>query len=513
MNVLIVDDEVLIIRGIKQMLLDSQIKLREIYTATSAPEALTLFKEHQPEIIVTDIRMPSMSGLDLIREMKQTPIPFKSLIISSYDDFQYAKEGILLGIENYLIKPINQNELLRSLEEIIRKISNERLHKELWTVNETDIFKDNFLRRLLTNKISQDELDNWQELLLPYNYWNDFTILTFKWGSQFSMQHKQDLLQTLKKISLKNEIINISAAEISLLIETTSTALADLETCLSGEKYFKHLFVTQGPSVDKIHNIAHSYENAKNLQAYSLVFGFGHFISEQDIRRGNQLAEHISQEELADLIHQFNLSGIHQKFAILKNDMLAVQLSPTEIQNTGIQIGLILNRIKGDLGMATANEVTTLRSLMEKIAKQQTATAIFDYLLSEAAQLIHDLRQAASTYSPITQRILRIVEEDLSVHHSLKTLAEQLNMNSAYLGQLFQKEIGCNFNQYCHHLRLKQANSKIIQSDLSISQIAKELGYEDISYFYRLYKKDFGCTPNKVRANRLSSASTDSNNF
>ena len=135
MKVLIVDDEVLIIKGIKQMLLQSQIKLSDIYTATSGLEALKLFKLYQPELLVTDIRMPSMTGLDLIKQMKATSIPFKSLIISSYDDFKYAKEGILLGIENYLIKPINQQELISSLQETINKINNERLHQELWTVN------------------------------------------------------------------------------------------------------------------------------------------------------------------------------------------------------------------------------------------------------------------------------------------------------------------------------------------------------------------------------------------
>lgn len=507
MKVLIVDDEVLIIKGIKQMLLHSQIKLSNIYTATSGLEALKLFKRYKPELLVTDIRMPSMTGLDLIKKMKATSIPFKSLIISSYDDFQYAKEGILLGIENYLIKPINQQELITSLQETIDKINNERLHQELWTVNETEIFKDNFLRRLLTKSISQDEIDNWQELLVPYNYWEQFTILTFKWSSQLSAINKQDLIQSLSHLTFKNEIINISAEEISLLLEVNSTGLSLLKAFLNQKKYFKQLFITQGHDVDKITNISDSYDNAKKLQAYSLVFGFGNFINDSDIKKGNDLAEQvITQDELAELVHHFNLSGIHKKFEKLKDDMTAVQLSPTEIQNTGIQIGLMLNHLKNDLGMATENEVHALRHLMEIIPKQQTATGIFDYLLSEAAKLINDLRQAESDYSPITQRILRIIEQDLAIHHSLKTLAEHLKMNSAYLGQLFQKEVGSNFNHYCHHLRLKQANFQIIHSDTSISDIAKDLGYEDISYFYRLYKKDFGCTPNKVRSNRLSTS-------
>ena len=148
MDILIVDDEKLILKGIKQILLQEIKEIESIVTATSAKEATRLFYDLRPSIVLSDIRMPEVSGLELIGKLKETNIPFKSIIISSYDDFEYAKEGILLGIENYLIKPISRNELVETVLVTISKIKNERTKNQLWTENEREIFKDNFSKKL-----------------------------------------------------------------------------------------------------------------------------------------------------------------------------------------------------------------------------------------------------------------------------------------------------------------------------------------------------------------------------
>ncbi|RSU14701.1 hypothetical protein CBF27_01620 [Vagococcus acidifermentans] len=504
LKLLIVDDEKLILKGIKQLIEQANLKLTDIYLANSGQEALAIFQKERPEIVMTDIRMPKMSGLDLIKEMKKLPIPFKSIIISSYDDFSYAKEGILLGIENYLIKPINQTELIQTIQETLDKITNERSHKQLWTTDEKEIFKDNFFRRLIQNNLVEHDFDNWSELLKPFDNWHEIAVVTIKWQSSLAPEYKDELILQLKAAMPDGLVINISSEELALLCQYDSRLQTRLTSRLEQLFFFRELFVTIGTPVT-IANESHiSYDSAQKLQSYSLVFGFGKIVSEHDIKKNAQLTERlISHEELTELIHQQSLASVKSKFLQLEAAIKQTQLSPSSIQNITIGIGLMLYRISVDAGISDDDEITFLRALIGKITQKKTTQEIFALLLADAEQLIARLQLSQTTVSPIIQRMLRMVEKDLSIHYSLKDLADHFNMNPAYLGQLFQKEIGTSYNQYCHQLRLKQANEQIIQTDKSIRQISKELGYEDISYFYRLYKKEYGFTPNKARANKL----------
>ncbi|MBP1039666.1 response regulator [Vagococcus sp. BWB3-3] len=504
MNILVVDDEKLITQGIKQILQETKIGLATIATASSAEEAIQVFHKIKPAIVLSDIRMPGMSGLALISQLKQTSIPFKSIIISSYDDFEYAKEGILLGIENYLIKPVNHVELISTINTTIQKIKNERITKQLWTSNEREIFKDNFLRRILQQSLSIDDYQNWEELLTPFKKWSKLAVTTISLIDNASIEEKEQLLRTLTKAFPSIEHVNLSTSELVLIYDAKTISVTAIKQVIVTCAILPDIFVTFGSSVDTIENIHHSYEQSQKLQPYSLVFGLGQFIAEQDIKKDYPFTEEIiTQEELAHLIHDSNLANIRQKLQKLEQHITDSSLGPTDIQNITIGIGLMLHRIAADMGIASHDEVSELRLLMEKITKQKTTKQIFLYLLMEIQAVIAKMTYSETSYSPVIQRILKLINQDLSLHHSLKTLANEFNMNSAYLGQLFQKEVGTGFNQYCHHQRMKQANEQIIHSTEKISDIAKSMGYDDVSYFYRLYKKDYGFTPNKVRANKL----------
>lgn len=504
MKLLIVDDELLIREGIKQLLSKTDIGLNQIVTATSAEEAITIFHEFKPELVLSDIRMPNMSGIDLIKYLKDTNIPFKSIIISSYDDFEYAKEGILLGIENYLIKPINQTELIQSITSTIKKIKSERQHKQLWTANEKEIFKDNFLRRVLQNDVLESDYQYWEELLIPYDNWKSITVVNFNFNKAFSLEVKKEFRYSLQKKFENAEFINLSSTELIMIIDKSGIADSQVKVKIQQTVSLTDTFVTIGSSISNIQVLHKSYEFSKRLQAYSLIFGLGQIISQQDINKDYSFkVKVIAQEELAGLVHEFRIEEIEKELFSLERNMTESHLDPTEIQNISIKIGLMLYRISFESGIADNDEVSQLRYLVSNITQQKTTKNIINFLVVIASQLIIRLKELQTSYSPSIQRILKIIEKDLSIHHSLKTLADKLNMNSAYLGQLFQKEIGMNFHQYCHHLRMKRANEQIVESTNKISDIAKSLGYEDVSYFYRLYKKDFGVTPNKVRTSHL----------
>lgn len=506
MNILVVDDEKLILSGIQNILQQSNLNFTTIETASTPKIALDKFKRLHPEIVITDIRMPEMSGLDFLRALKETNIPFKSIIVSSYDDFSFAKEGILLGIENYLIKPLNQEELIHSIRVTMQKIINERQTNQLWTKEEHNIFRDNFLRKMLHQEIVSDDYQDWEELLSPYEHWNGYEVAYLSFGDPVATLQKETLIHLLSEHLAFIDLVNLTSEELSILFDSQQVSKEILKDAIIKSGLWNNVFVTFGPKVDVIEEIHQSFQQAKKLQSYSLVYGFGNAIDEQDIEKKNQLSEElISLEELTDLIIAGNLANIRQKFLQIQEQITAVQSTPTDILNLTVRIGVMLNQIQQKLGLIETDGIDELRFLIEKISSEKTTQSIFTFLLEISTGIIQRIDTTDISYSPVIQQILTILNKDLSLHHSLKTLANDFNMNSAYLGQLFQKEIGMNFNQYGHQQRLRKAHEQILNSNRKVSDIAKELGYKDISYFYRLYKKDYGIAPNQVRSNKYQS--------
>lgn len=122
-NVLLVDDEKLILEGLKNIIDWEELNLKISDTAENGEEALSKFKQNPADIVITDIMMPKMNGLNLIKEIKAIDNNIKFIILSGYDDFCYTKQAIKLNIENYILKPINEDELLETLKNTILKLN------------------------------------------------------------------------------------------------------------------------------------------------------------------------------------------------------------------------------------------------------------------------------------------------------------------------------------------------------------------------------------------------------
>lgn len=156
-KVLLVDDEPFIIDGLKQIIDWEEYGMEICGTAANGLEASHRLETNPADILITDIRMPKMNGLELIRHLKSRNSATRFIILSGYDDFEYLKESIQLGIENYLLKPVNQEELLATLVTTIRKIESDT-NRTLNLPKDIDIIRENILFRWVANLIMPAEL-------------------------------------------------------------------------------------------------------------------------------------------------------------------------------------------------------------------------------------------------------------------------------------------------------------------------------------------------------------------
>ena len=163
-RVIIVDDEPVIRRGLRETIEWDALGLEVAGEAADGAEALKLIREIRPEILITDIRMPEMDGLELIREVKKLDFSIKITILSGYSDYDYLKAAIRLGVDNYLLKPIDNDELISNLKNAVSEIEKEAAIS-LQIRQGTVLLRSNTLRRLVTGHISPEELKEKAEFL------------------------------------------------------------------------------------------------------------------------------------------------------------------------------------------------------------------------------------------------------------------------------------------------------------------------------------------------------------
>ena len=294
-KVMIVDDEPLILKGLRAIIDWQQLGLQITSQAASGEQAMEAFLEEETDIIITDIRMPGMSGLELIETVRSIDPGVKFIVLSGYDDFQYVKEGMKYGIENYLLKPIDVEELEATLRAVIVKLANV-LQQQLAARKEQQILRDNILIRWVTQTISPLELKQRSELIGVPLGGGSFAVAVCgvmqpeRQGDGVSdevrMEYVSEAHGTLQSIlgSLSPSVLTTLCfvdldGDIGLVCQGKGAELdrsvlqAELGEVMSQlrESLGVDVFLSIGITVQSFTKVHESYEHAKNLQTRRLI--------------------------------------------------------------------------------------------------------------------------------------------------------------------------------------------------------------------------------------------------
>lgn len=454
MKILIVDDEKLITDGLKVMM-QKISKEDDIICTNSSLKAIELFEKEIPDVVITDICMPNLDGLELLKTLRKKH-KFKSIVISSYDEFDYIKTSIQLESTNYLLKPVDQEELLSTIEKIKKDRIEEQLIESFYTKSSQPILFNNLMTRLLKKGLANQREEDLNKIKELFPASINYQLIYFKVGTQ------------------KKEIFNQIVSFCETLPLSTKTVITENNDILT-------IF-----NKNELENYQDKIANLKKIKTHVLLspeFDFDYLPTVVTMTN--------------NLLTNFEEVNMTLPFISFQEEML-----------TKVDISLFLGEELD--AKASYSSFTLLYILSQKLFKRNHQAT-----LNETSQLIlkSDLtskkvlsnlisvldKEKSISFSPVIYKVLEIGKQKINIHYSLKELGEMLNVNSAYLGQLFLKEVGTSYTQYFQKKRMELANKMIRQNELKIGDIAKNLGYEDISLFYRHYKKEYNQTPNKVR--------------
>lgn len=499
-EVMLVDDEIFITEGLKTLIDWKSMGLEVVQTAGSGEEAIKKFNENPVDIIVTDINMPGKTGLQLVKELKETGQHVKFIILSGYDEFSYAKRAIEYGVENYILKPIDEEELEAALKKLLANIA-----KEKNTFNK-GLDKTGKLLAFLNGKYDVKEIIGIKDDMNVDFYKEKYTVSNIFINSSKDKElyiNIDSLVESIFKeqyevlYQFNGQIVIINSWEKNTSNEEILDSYRKLmDRLMQTLKY--DLFISVGSTVNIIDDLKDSYLVAKKLKKYMLTEGINTVLNEN-------MVAHIKFKEMnfKDEIDQINKLIIEKNREDLETYVESVfdnkELTPKNIYDLSIKIILLMDQVIAEFKVNKKYKRETLSETIIELCNESTRENVKTFIISELEELMTSMYENTIKYSPVVQQIVNTVNERYYEELSLKTLAYQYNINSSYLGQIFNKEVGCSFSDYLNKTKNMKAKELILETNMKINDIAKEVGYIDSSYFYRKFKKFFGVSPSTLR--------------
>ena len=548
LKIFLAEDEVVVRETIKRMIPWEELGFELVGEAADGEMALPLLIRQQPDLLITDIKMPFMDGLTLARLAKKEIPGLKVVILSGYDDFNYAKQAIGIGVEDYLLKPITKNALIERLSEIRSRYEHEKTQKEYYEKfqREMQAYEKNssrdFFEALVGGSMDMMEVYKRAEKLGLDIVAEAYNVLIFTMNCDEDFSGQRDEYSSWEAESLEL-LENFFAGHSSAMLfrsnifsygvllkgqretieENTRACVDEIRKILSRQDGRREWFLAVGQSVERLSQIQKSYHTAsrafsqrylydENILYYDEMETMEHpggqaetednaYLQKVDV---NALNPAILQKFLSNGLQEVTENFVKDYFyAIGQEPMESLVFRNYVILNVRFSV---ISFIKG-LGCDT-NEMEsadTEEVLAESGKNMESAIAYAKKMISQAIE-IRDQNSGNKNRSILKNAVDFIDSHYMDEEISLNTVANVANVSSNHFSALFSQNMGQTFIEYLTSLRMNKAKELLRCTGMRSSEIAGEIGYKDAHYFSYLFKKTQGMTPSDYRKAREEKA-------
>lgn len=520
-TVVVADDEEELRRAIIKRIDWECIGFRVVGEAENGIEALELVEKEAPDLLLTDIKMPFVSGIELARQVREVRPATQIAFLSGFDEFKYAQQAIQYNIISYMLKPISMTELTKELTGIKEKIDN--LFKEFDSKQQTQMDQSEFLMPLLLDGF-QMEADNREEVLLnqavecglfkdrnnDFRYVVMITVIKDKEGRNRTTRAQVHSVDIILRKYVRYVSFYWNGRIISLLYATPAS-LERYMHILVGEviqttQRIMKLNCSLGVSrVTELLSGCHdAYIEAMNAISYSERKDSSvHYIADEEH------AEEIDAQEMLNIVTETEAlvrggqnEELQKYLEDLFEDMFRKRISKSKVNYLMIQ--LIASVCKIIYAVADTEEIQELQSntLLQSITFQEGSfkeaqNKFTDFCLS-AREIIGAQRQKSSKV--LCERTKKIISSEYgNTDLSLVSISSELSVSPNYLSALIKKEEGRTFIDLLTEKRIEVAKELLLCTSMKIKEISEKCGYNDQHYFSYCFKKYSGISPNALR--------------
>jgi two-component system response regulator YesN len=537
-KVFLVEDEIVIREGLQRMIPWGEYGFELVGEAGDGEIALPDIREKKPDILITDIKMPFMDGLDLCKFVKKELPSTKIIIVSGYDDFEYAQQAISLGVESYLLKPISKLEFIEVLQEIRTKCENENMKRTYYTRFKNEIqeyeqlSRRDFFNTLVSGQVNIRTIYEKAEKLQIDISAQAYNIVLFSMNSigkdniiqdgytqetAWLQNHLDQLfLQRKECILFRNQIFSYA-----VLIKGETSRIHTLTAeCVEALKTFFHeggdqieWFICEGKVVERLSMLSESYQEAMHKFAARYLSKYRSGVYRTDRQEADLAGDEMKLKNIdtnmlnPEIIHNFLSKALTDEVNdFVKNyfNMIGEEALKSKIFRQYILLNIHFSTVS--FIQKLGYDKNELDQFLIGIVTDSFASA--DYgenqikkILKKGIQVRDECTKGR--YKSVLETAISFIGKNYTEDSiSLNKVACAANVSANHFSALFSREMKKTFIEYLTELRMNKAKQLLRCTDKRSGEIAMEIGYKDSHYFSYLFKKTQGITPSDYRSKK-----------
>ena len=540
----LVEDEVVIREMIKKMIPWEQYGFELAGEAADGEMALPLILKSKPDLLITDIKMPFMDGLTLCRLVKKELPDIRIVILSGYDDFNYAKQAISIGVEDYLLKPITKNAFIERLEEIHNRYEHEKTQREYYEkfrlemqeyeknasrdFFETLVRADSDLAELYrrADKLNLDIVAEAYNILIftpdtsegNYNSYEECS----DWEAEVQDKINTYFLNHPVAILFRHQVFSYAIlvkGQKDTIEKNTEECVKAIQDIMNQTERRTDWFIAVGKSADRLSMLGHSYRTAVRANSFRYLYD-GHILDYQSLEAQKENPSDSCREDSVQLrnvninalnpaiLQKFLSSGLAEEVedfirdyfnAIGQEPMGSLVFRNYVVLNVRFSVLSFLKKLGCDDSEISGQE---MENIMGETGKTIEAAVAYCGKILKKAIALRDENAGDQNRSVLKLAVDFIDHNYMDEEISLNKAAHVANVSANHFSALFSQNMGQTFTEYLTDLRMNKAKELLRCTAMRSSEIAGEVGYKDAHYFSYLFKKTQGMTPSEYRKMR-----------
>ncbi|MBU3810329.1 MAG: response regulator [Candidatus Niameybacter stercoravium] len=531
-KILIVDDEEEVRSSIMRKMQWEQLGYQLVGDAENGEDALEKVRVLEPDLVLTDIKMPYMDGLTLAKYIKEERNSTEIVIFSGFDDFEYAQKAIKLGVIEYILKPVNVAELTEILKKLKLKMDEHIAEKRNIQALRLDyqrmlpVLKEHFLGDLVQGRLNHIAiLEGFNRFNLCVKDGPSWIVATTHIEIPMIEQDKQrlNLHYEVDLIPLSVEQIICEKLKGDFQFETFGTAtgtciLCAIHTKLEMERFMNKLnqvcldckkilelnvTIGLGKVYTKQELIKDSYDEAKNAIGYRATIGSGMVIYISDVEVMHVGVLRFDEQSEGKLIHAIKFGEREEIIEVIESLMHKMKVAKVHTSQHQVYVMAIIHSM---MEMAQKYELDTNQiwgkeDYFKVMGRLLTIQSMQNFIINSALSIHENINK--ERYDTMKQLIVEakkyITEHFTNPDLSVEMVCEHLHISQAYFSTLFKKETGQTYISYLTELRLNKAIELLNKTEDKTYIIANKVGYTEPNYFSYVFKKNFGIAPSRYQ--------------
>jgi Response regulator containing CheY-like receiver domain and AraC-type DNA-binding domain len=519
---MIVDDEVLAIEYLKDLISWEKYGFEIVAEAYNGKKAIELYQKHRPQIIIADISMPGMNGLELSSEIIKYDDDIKIILLTSYKDFEYAKKAVKIGVFDYILKhELNEESILEELQRVKAKIQDYEKVKRLKT--------QEIIKKLLEGKKIKDEARQYINNIMGNNS-QSFMLLLIKQNIPYPViqyninEYIKDIEDNNTLFDLDNYKIleNVHYIESIKIKDNLYAILLSIKNIRSQKEIYDTYYQIITEIKDKYKRLSNStlcvavtrilnsndgfskaFNRAEKILKYSLFFDKEKILRFEDIPHLASACDKTFTNEFKDIkdkMHKFDQEGVKKVIASLFDNIVSPYWDLQGFKNICKGLIFTLESFRKNNGIISLEEMLIKKEV--NIDSWYNFKDINSWFVDEFRDTIIEVQQSnLKSYSKKIQMVIWHIQKHYAEDLVVEKVAEEVGISGIYLSQLFKKETGKTFLTYLTDYRIESAKALLGSNKYNVNEVADLVGYSTSQYFSKIFHKATGVTPKYYMTN------------